>query len=253
MLFSDSNTITIIEQPNVSISANQTICEGNSYTIVSNNANFLNNNAVSYLWFKDGISTGITTPNYVVSASNQALNTTSSYYVVSTEQTTCSQISNTITITINALPVVNAVPIVLEQCDYINNTLDGIAETNLLQVYNSITNNTQGLTLYFYENASLTIPIPVPDHYINTSSPFAQTIYVKAVNENVVPNCPSLGTSSINLIINPTSVANYPDMPAVCPELNNAFGFVNFDAQRTLIKIPISKFKCCHYFSLKSF
>lgn len=234
--FSDSNTITIIAQPNVSISANQTICEGNSYTIVSNNANLLNNNAVSYLWFKDGVSTGITTPNYVVSASNQALNTTSSYYVVSTEQLTCSQISNAVSITVNALPVVNAAPIVLEQCDYINNTLDGIAETNLLQVYNSITNNTQGLTLYFYQNAGLTTPINVPDHYINTGSPFTQTIYVKAVNENVVPNCPSLGTSSINLIINPTSVANYPDIPAVCPELNSAFGFIDFDSQRIFIK-----------------
>jgi hypothetical protein len=38
------------------------------------------------------------------------------------------------------------------------------------------------------------------------------------------------------LQINPTSVANYPNIPAVCPEINQNYGFINFDAQRILIK-----------------
>ncbi|WP_329805374.1 T9SS type B sorting domain-containing protein [Flavobacterium facile] len=232
----DSNSINIVANPNVTISANQTICEGTNYTIVSSNANSTLNSVVTYEWFKDGISTGITTPNYVVNSSNQALNSTSTYYVVTTEQAICSQISNNVNITLNALPIVKTMPITLEQCDYVNNTLDGIAETNLNQVYNSLTFSTTGLTLYFYSDAALTNLIPNPNNYINSASPFTQTIYVKAINENVVPNCPSLGTGVVNLIINPTSVANYPDILAVCPELNNNYGFIDFNSQRILIK-----------------
>lgn len=232
----DSNSINIIANPNVTISANQTICEGTNYTIVSSNTNSALNSVVTYDWFKDGISTGVTTPNYVVNSSNQALNSTSTYYVVTTDQAICSQISNNVNITLNALPIVNTMPVILEQCDYVNNTLDGIAETNLNQVYNSLTFSTTGLTLYFYSDAALTNLIPNPNNYINTTSPFTQTIYVKLVNENVFPNCPSLGTGIINLIINPTSVANYPNVLPVCPELNTNYGLVDFNSQRVLIK-----------------
>uniref|UniRef100_UPI0040492261 T9SS type B sorting domain-containing protein n=1 Tax=Flavobacterium sp. TaxID=239 RepID=UPI0040492261 len=232
----DSNIIRIIASPNVSITNNQTICEGSSYTITSTNANTINNIAVTYEWFKDGVTTGITTADYTVNASNQALNTTATYYVVTTEQGTCSQTSNSVNITVNALPIINTTPIILEQCDFIPSTIDGIAETNLTQLYNYITNNTAGLTLYYYEDIGLTIPILNPINYVNTISPFTQTIYVKAINENVVPNCPSIGTGVINLQINPTSVANYPNITPVCPEINTNFGFIDFDAQRVLIK-----------------
>lgn len=232
----DSNSIHIIANPNVSITNNQTICEGSSYTITSTNANAINNTAITYEWFKDGNSTGITTPNYTVNASNQALNTTSTYYVITTEQGLCTQTSNSVSITLNALPIINTTPSLLEQCDFIPSTIDGIAETNLTQKYNYLTNNTAGLTLYYYEDAGLTTLIPNPINYVNSTSPFSQTIYVKAINENVVPNCPSIGTGVINLQINPTSVAVYPNMAPVCPELNTNYGFLDFDAQRVLIK-----------------
>ena len=52
----------------------------------------------------------------------------------------------------------------------------------------------------------------------------------------MTPNCTSAGVGSFVLQINPTSVANYPNIPAVCPEINQNYGFVNFDAQRILIK-----------------
>ncbi len=232
----DSNSINIVANPNVTISADQTICEGTNYTIVSTNANSALNSVVTYEWFKDGVSTGISTQNYTVNSSNQALNTSATYYLVTTEQGLCSQQSNTVTIKLNALPIINVLPITLEQCDYVSPTLDGVAETNLNQVYNSLTFSTTGLTLYYYSDAALTSLLPNPNNYINTSSPFTQTIYVKAVNENVTPNCPSLGTGVINLIINPTSITNYPDILAVCPELNAAYGYVDFNAQRVLIK-----------------
>jgi gliding motility-associated-like protein len=232
----DSNSIHIIANPNVSITNDQTICEGSSYTITSTNANAVNNTAITYEWFKDGISTGITTANYTVNAANQALNTTSVYSLVTTEQGICTQTSNSVSITLNALPIINTIPILLEQCDFIPSTIDGIAETNLTQLYNSLTNSIAGLTLYYYEDAALTTLIANPSNYTNTTSPFTQTIYVKAINENVVPNCPSIGTGIINLQINPTSVAIYPNIPAVCPELNTNYGFIDFDAQRVSIK-----------------
>ncbi|UGS23234.1 T9SS type B sorting domain-containing protein [Flavobacterium channae] len=233
----DSNVIRIIANPNVQISSNTTICENDSYTITSSNTNAGINSGLSYQWFKDGVAIlGATNAAYIVNKFNQALNTTSQYYLETTEQGTCNNISNTVSITINAQPIINTALTTLEQCDYINNTLDGIAETNLLQLYNYFTNNTPGLTLYFYSDIALTQLINNPSNYINTSSPFTQNIYVKAVNENVVPNCTSAGIGNFVLQINPTSVANYPDIPAVCPELNQNFGFINFDAQRVLIK-----------------
>ena len=232
-----SNTIRIIANPNIQISSNTSICENDSYTITSTNTNSSINTGLTYQWYKDGIAIlGATSSTYTVNKFNQALNSTSQYYLESSEQGTCTNTSNTISITINALPVINTVSTILEQCDYINNTLDGIAETNLLQLYNYFTNNIPGLTLYFYSDAGLTQLINNPTNYINTSFPFLQTIYVKAVNENVVPNCTSLNTGRFVLQINPTSVANYPNIQAVCPEINQNYGFINFEAQRILIK-----------------
>ena len=231
-----SNTIRIIENPNITIQSDQTICEGDTYTITSNHTNASLNTNVTYEWYKDGLPTGITTPSYDVNASNQTVNTTATYYLVATEQNTCTFTSNTVSVTINALPVINTTPILFEQCDYIPSTLDGIAEMNLTSLYDIITNATPGLTLYYYQDAGLTNAITNPTNYSNTSSPFNQTIYVKAVNEAIIPNCTSSGTAVITIQVNPTNLSNYPDMAAVCPEINQTYGFVDFEAQRTFIK-----------------
>jgi gliding motility-associated-like protein len=233
----NSTIIRIIANPNIQIASNTTICENDSYTITSINANASINSALSYQWIKDGVAIpGANSSTYTVNKFNQALNTTSQYYLETTEQGTCLNSSNTISVTINALPVINTIATSLEQCDYINNTIDGIAETNLLQLYNYFTNSTAGLTLNFYTDIALTQQILNPSNYINLTSPFLQTIYVKLVNENVTPNCTSSGVGSFTLQINPTSVANYPNIPAVCPEINQNYGFLNFDAQRIAIK-----------------
>ncbi|VXB11586.1 conserved exported hypothetical protein [Flavobacterium sp. 9AF] len=231
-----SNTIRIIANPNITIQNNQTICEGDNYTITSANSNASINNNVTYEWYKDGVSTGVNTANYTVNASNQAINTTATYYVIATEQNTCTSTSNTVSVTINALPVVTTTPILFEQCDYIPSTLDGIAEMNLTSLYDVITNNTPGYTLYYYQDVGLTNLINNPTNYINTTSPFNQTIYVKAVNEATTPNCTSLGTATINIQVNPTNLSNYNDVPPVCPEVNENYGFVDFNAQRNYIK-----------------
>jgi gliding motility-associated-like protein len=214
-----------------------TLCENDSFTITSNNFNASLNTSLTYQWFKDDVAiAGANNATLLVNKFNQTANSTSQYYLETTEQGSCSNISNTVSITINALPIINTIPTTLEQCDYIDNTLDGIAETNLLQLYNYFTNTTPGLTLNFYSDIGLTQLITNPSNYINTTSPFFQTIYVRLVNENVTPNCTSENTGSFTLRINPTSVANYPNIAAVCPEINQNFGFINFDAQRVLIK-----------------
>ena len=232
-----SNTIRIIASPNIQIASDNVFCENDSFTITSNNSNASLNTSLTYQWYKDGIAiAGASSASLLVNKFNHTVNTTSQYYLETTEQGTCTNISNSVTITINALPVINTIPTTLEQCDYIDNTLDGIAETNLFQLYNYFTNTTSGLTLYFYSDIGLTQLITNPSNYINTTSPFFQTIYVKLVNENITPNCTSENTGSFTLRINPTSVANYPNIAAVCPEINQNFGFINFDAQRVLIK-----------------
>ena len=233
----DSNIIRIIANPNIQIASTTTICENDSYTITSTNSNASLNSSITYQWYRDGIAIiGANNATYTVTKFNQTPNTTAQYYLESIEQGTCTNVSNTISVTINSLPVINTALTTLEQCDYINNTLDGIAETNLLQLYNYFTNNVSGLTVNFYSDSGLTQLITNPSNYINTTSPFLQTIYVKLVNENIIPNCTSENTGRFTLQINPTSVANYPDIPAVCPEINQNYGFINFDAQRILIK-----------------
>jgi len=233
----ESNSIRIIANPQVQIDSNQIICENSTYTITSNLTNSSLLSSVTYQWFKDGtLISGATNSTYTVSGLNQNLNTTASYTLEVTEQNACMTPSNPVAITVNALPVVTTTPILLEQCDFISPTLDGIATTDLSQVYNQITNNVGGLTLYYYQDAALTLPILNFQAYTNTSSAFTQDIYVKAVNETVVPNCPSQNTAVIRLVINPTSVATYPNMAPVCPELNASFGYIDFTAQRTIIK-----------------
>ncbi|MFD2909938.1 T9SS type B sorting domain-containing protein [Flavobacterium ardleyense] len=233
----DSNVIRIITNPNVQISSDRIICESDSFTITSTNANASLNNTLTYQWYKDGaVIAGATNATYTVNSSNQNLNTPSQYYLETTEQGTCTNISNTVEITINALPIVNTVSTIFEQCDYIDNTLDGIAETNLSQLYDYFTNSTAGLTLNFYTDIALTQLITNSTNYLNTASPFLQTIYVNLINENLIPNCTSLNTGSFVLQINPTSVANYPDIPAICPELGQNYGYIDFNAHRILIK-----------------
>ena len=232
-----SNTLVIIQNPIGTISNNQSICEGNSFTITSSISNIASLSSISYQWLKDGnIIAGANNSTYAVSSLVQNINSTSNYALQIIEQNTCSITTNSVAITINANPVVSATPVILRQCDYISPNNDGIAAINLTQAYNAITNSTPGLTLFYYQDSALTLPILNPQNYTNTFSPFGQTIYVKAVNASSVPSCTSTNTAVINLIVNPTSVSFYPNVAAVCPEINLSYGLINFDAQRVLIQ-----------------
>ncbi|MCG2610743.1 T9SS type B sorting domain-containing protein [Flavobacterium sp. SM15] len=236
-LSADSNIIRIIANPNIQISSDQTICEADNFILTSTNTNAAVNTNVTYQWYQNGLAiAGATNANFTVSSANQLPNTTAPYYLQATEQGLCSHISNTVNITIFPTPVVNSVPVVLEQCDYLTPNTDGIAVTNLTQAYNSITNNTPGLKLYYYKDNALTLPITDPVQYTNTGYPFNQTVYVRAVNENATPNCTANSIATINLQVTPTSIASYPNVTAVCPEVNQNFGYIDFNAQRLIIK-----------------
>lgn len=130
-------------------------------------------------------------------------------------------------------PVLNAGPHALQQCDFIAPNNDGIASVNLTELKDIITNGTSGVFLTYYTDAALTQQIPDPANFTNTT-PINQTIYVTgATSRNSV--CIS-NTAQIQLSINPTSIAIYPDMTAVCPALNTNSSTLDFDTQRQLIK-----------------
>ncbi|WP_447635095.1 T9SS type B sorting domain-containing protein [Flavobacterium microcysteis] len=231
----DSNAISIYESPQVTISDNQTICENDTYQITSAIANAANLTNVTYQWYKDGnLIPGATSSTYTVSLAGQNAGTTSSYVLEATEQGLCATSSNPVSITINAKPLLNTTPVALQQCDYITPNNDGFAVINLTQAYNSLTNGDSSLTLSYFLDAGLTQQITVPNSFTNTI-PYTQNIYVTGINPTHIPICTS-NVAVINLTISPTSIANYPDMAPVCPELNANYGFIDFNAKRATIK-----------------
>jgi gliding motility-associated-like protein len=230
----DSNIIAIYESPQITITDNQTICENDTYQITSAIANAANLTNVTYQWYKDGnLIPGATSSSYIVSLAGQNAGTTSSYVVKATEQGLCATTSNSVSITLNAKPLLST-PVALQQCDYISPNNDGFATINLTQAYNALTNGDSALVLSYFLDAGLTQQITTPNSFTNTVA-FSQNIYVTAINPSHIPICTS-NVAIINLSVNPTSVATYTDMTPVCPELNANYGFVDFNSKRAAIK-----------------
>ncbi|WP_298155387.1 T9SS type B sorting domain-containing protein [Flavobacterium sp.] len=230
----NSNTIAIYATPIVQADPGSAICEGDSYDIGVDVANISDLTAVQYQWFKDGVlMPGVDTNHLVVSAANQTPNTTAQYQVQVTEQGSCSALSNNAVVTVNARPQLNPTPVTLEQCDYIAPNNDGVAVTNLTQAYNALTNNNTQYVLSYFVDPGLTQAVNNPAAFVNSTP--NQTIYVTGIIPNQNQGCTS-NTATISLIVNPTAVASYTNMAPVCPELNSNFGYLDFDAQRQVIK-----------------
>ncbi|MGK4567004.1 T9SS type B sorting domain-containing protein [Flavobacterium sp. 3HN19-14] len=151
-----------------------------------------------------------------------------------TEHNICSATSNTVSITINPQPNINTTPVSLHQCDYIGSNTDGISKTDLTQVYGAITNGDNALALNYFTDAGLTQPIANPQDFTNTTA-FNQNIYVTGFYPGQTPPCTS-ATATIALTVDPTTIANYPNMAPVCPIVNTNSGTADFDSQRVLIK-----------------
>ncbi|HBI00966.1 MAG TPA: T9SS type B sorting domain-containing protein [Flavobacterium sp.] len=230
-----SNSIFIYDTPQIVILDNASICDNDSFTINSAITNAGNLNNLTYQWYQNNIAlVGENSVTLVVSTAIQASNSTSDYYLQVTEEGICVGNSNTVSIQINSIPVLNTNPVAMEQCDYIAPNNDGIATTNLTEAYDEITNNVSGLTLFYFLDSGLTQPILTPEAFVNSTP--NQTIYVIAVNENATPSCTSSTVASIALTVNPTSLSSYPDMAAVCPALNQNFGLVDFSTQENIIR-----------------
>jgi len=230
-----SNSIFIYDTPQLTILNNASICEDDNFTITSTLANSGNLNNVTYQWYQNNIPiVGANSASLVVSTAIQVNNSSQEYYLEATEEGICVGNSNTVSIQINLLPVLNTNPIIIEQCDYIIPNNDGIAATNLTEAYDEITNGVSGLTLLYFLDNGLTQPILNPEAFVNSSA--NQTIYVIAVNENLTPNCISSTVANIALTVNPTSLSSYPAMVTVCPVLNQNYGLVNFTSQENLIR-----------------
>ncbi len=130
-------------------------------------------------------------------------------------------------------PILSSTPTTISQCDLVAPNNNGFTTFNLTQAYNSITNSMPGISLQYYLDAALTQLIPQPATFTNTIST-TQTIYVRGdFGQSFF--CPS-NVAQIRLVVSPTSLAVYPDMLPVCPQLNQNFGLFDFATQRQIIK-----------------
>ncbi|RZK10515.1 MAG: hypothetical protein EOO46_10485, partial [Flavobacterium sp.] len=196
----------------------------------------------NYKWYKDGVLV----TNIVDSTSNTNTLTateTGLYKVEITAYDSTDPTVNPSRLEISAdeiqlnffdKPVLNAGPHTLQQCDFIAPNNDGFASVNLTELSNTITNSTSGITLSYFTDVALTQQIANPADFTNTT-PFNQTIYVTGIFTAQSFPCVS-NTAEIQLTINPTSVASYPDIAPVCPVLNTNSNTIDFDSQRILIK-----------------
>lgn len=229
-----SNSIVVYPVPSITISGSNSICEDNSYTLNATVAN-TGSAAISYQWLKDNAPIpGANSASYTVSSANQVPGTSSVYVLSVTLDGICSTNSGASTVTLNQKPQLSATPVILKQCDYMAPSTDGLAIFDLTQAQSSLTNNVPGISLTYYLDAGLTLPISNPSSFTNTVA-FSQTLYVTGQIPGQTPVCTS-DAALLQLVVNPTSVASYPNLPPVCPELNQGIGFFNLTAQRALIK-----------------
>ena len=186
------------------IATNNPICAGETYDL---NGTIPGSN--TYLWFRNGISTGITTPIYTVTD-------TGVYKVEITINGTACVATGEVTIEYSAKPVLtNAI---LVQCDDNN---DGFTTFDLTKVNTIITGgNSQLSTPVFYKNITDINPIPNPTNYQNLTT---NTVYGKVTNQF---GCTAFATVNLQIANNPIATQN----PIIkCDSDFNQDGFNTFN------------------------
>ena len=186
------------------IATNNPLCDGETYDL---NATISGSN--TYLWYKNGISTGIITSIYTVTDSGV-------YKVEITLNGTACVATGEVTIEYSAKPVLtNAV---LVQCDDNN---DGVSTFDLTKVNTIITSgNSQFGTPEFYENITDVNPIPNPTNYQNLTT---NTVYGKVSNQF---GCTAFATVNLQIVNNPIA----PQNPVIkCDSDANKDGFISFN------------------------
>ena len=186
------------------IATNNPICQGETYNLDATTPG-LN----TYLWFKNGISTGITTPIYTVTDSGI-------YKVEITLNGTTCIATGQVTIEYSAKPALTNT--ILVQCDDNN---DGISTFDLTKVSNLITSgNSQLSPVVYFENITDVNPIANPASYRNLTT---NTIYGKVSNQF---GCTSFATVNLQIANNPIVAQN----PIVkCDSDANKDGFIAFN------------------------
>ena len=186
------------------IATNNPICAGETYDL---NGTIPGSN--TYLWFRNGISTGITTPIYTVTD-------TGDYKVEITLNGTACVATGEVTIEYSARPTLtNAV---LVQCDDNN---DGVSTFDLTKVNTIITGGNSQLSIpVFYENITDINPIPNPTNYQNLTT---NTVYGKVINQF---GCSAFAT--VNLQIANNSIASQNPIMK-CDSDANQDGFIAFN------------------------
>ena len=186
------------------IATNNAICEGDPYYLDATIPGFN-----SYLWLKDGVSKGITTPIYPVRDPGV-------YKVKITLNGTACVATDEVKIEYSAKPLLkNAI---LIQCDDNN---DGISTFDLTKVNTIITGgNLQLSAPIFYEYITDVNSIPNPTNYQNLST---NTVYGKVTNQF---GCAAFATVNLQIANNPIATQN----PIIkCDSDANQDGFSAFD------------------------
>jgi gliding motility-associated-like protein len=186
------------------IATNNPICAGETYDL---NGTIPGSN--TYLWFKDGISTGITTAIFTVTD-------TGVYKVEITINGTSCVATGEVTIEYSAKPVLTNT--VLVQCDDDN---DDVSTFDLTKVNTIITGgNSQLSAPIFYENITDANPIPNPTNYQNLTT---NTVYGKVTNQF---GCTAFATVNLQIANNPIATQN----PIIkCDSDANQDGFIAFN------------------------
>lgn len=198
----------------------------------------------NYRWTKDGVvvatTNNSTAPNNIFNASTTGLYKIEiAAYDSSDPLVNINNIpfpprqTDEIALVFYEKPTLSSTTSTLQECDLVAPNNNGFTTVNLTQAYNSITNNTAGISLRYYLDAALTQLILQPNAFTNTVSA-SQTIYV--VGDFGQPfYCPS-NPALLQLTVTPTSLSAYPNMAPVCPQLNQNFGLLDFETQRQNVK-----------------
>lgn len=150
--------------PDRTVANGNPLCEGETMVLDATQTT-----PATYKWFKDGVDTGITTPQFTITD-----NTNTSIVAYSVEVTNAScTFKGTINIQFSPLPAL--VSQTLAQCD--DNT-DGITTYNLTKLDALIKNNDPNLGTVTYSETPGGVPIATPTAY--TTAP--RTIYAEVAN-----------------------------------------------------------------------
>jgi gliding motility-associated-like protein len=247
------STLEITNQETGEEVSNQTLnlCVGKSYTFSAPDMG----PASTFIWKHNDVEIG---NSLSITLTDLQLNDAGTYELSANVDDDCgnpfsfvSKFQLEVFFTPNSIPTIN-----YTQCDFDEDSTDGIAQFNLNKIIDDITNNDPDLEVLFYESQvdldNETPILSINDFRNSNQSAFNQTILTKVVN--IHSGC--FVNSLVELIVSPSDLNNYPDMygcendisnniPNSMRSTGNGQAFFDFDMQQQkildLIDIPNSE------------